>query len=165
MEQAKTKCMPETPEGIAAHKILDFILQNETIKSLGLERITYVLKTIVKTLEKPTGSEGLTTKHPKVSKQARNAARQYVGRLIATALWVSPQEKKGLQAMGYNPDKLICIERFNDETVFLQMQFYGPVCLSRKDGGGRKDCCTPVAKNGLSIYEKEATRFMADLKK
>ncbi len=101
----------------------------------------------------------------KVSKQAMSAAKEYIGSRIATALWVSPQEKEGLRALGYDPDKLICIERFNDETVFLQMQFYGPICLSKRDGGGRKDCRTPVAKNGLSIYEKEATRFMADLKK
>lgn len=102
---------------------------------------------------------------PKVSKQAMRAAREYIGERIALALWVSPQEKEGLKAMGYDPDKLICIERFNDETVFLQVQYAGPICLSKKDGGGRKDCRTPVTKNGLSIYEKEATRLMADLKK
>jgi len=49
------------------------------------------------------------------SKQAMDAARKYIGERIALALWVSPQEKEGLRAMGYDPDKLICIERFNDE--------------------------------------------------
>lgn len=102
---------------------------------------------------------------PKVSKQAMKAAREYIGARIALALYVSPQEKEGLKALGYDPDTLICIERFNDETVFLQARYAGPICLSKKDGGGRKDCHTPVSKNGLSIYEKEATRFMADLKK
>lgn len=102
---------------------------------------------------------------PKVSKQAMKAAQEYIGERIALALWVSPQEKAGLKALGYDPDRLICIERFNDETVFLQVQYTGPICLSKKDGGGRKDFRTPVAKNGLSIYEKEATRLMADLKK
>lgn len=99
----------------------------------------------------------------KVSKQAMDAAREYIGARIALALWVSPQEQEGLRAMGYDPDKLICIERFNDETVFLPIQYGYPISLAKKDGGGRKNCHTPVAKNGLSIYEKEATRFMADL--
>lgn len=98
-----------------------------------------------------------------VSKQAMQAAREYIGGHIAMALWVSPQEKEGLRAMGYDPDRLICIERFNDETVFLPVQYGYPISLAKKDGGGRKNCHTPVAKNGLSIYEKEATRFMADL--
>ncbi len=98
-----------------------------------------------------------------ISKQAMDAAKEYIGERIALALWVSPQEKEGLRAMGYDPDKLICIERFNDETVFLPVQYGYPISLAKKDGGGRKDCHTPVAKNGLSIYEKEATRFMADL--
>ena len=101
----------------------------------------------------------------KVSKQARKAALEYIGERIALQLYVTPEEKEGLRAMGYDPDKLICIERFNDETVFLQVQYAGPICLSKKNGGGRKDFRTPVAKNGLSIYEREATRLMADLKK
>lgn len=96
------------------------------------------------------------------SKQAMYAARKYIGERIAMSLWVSPQENEGLRAMGYDPDKLICIERFNDETVFLPVQYGYPISLAKKDGGGRKNCHTPVAKNGLSIYEKEATRLMAD---
>lgn len=99
-----------------------------------------------------------------ISKQAMDAAKEYIGERIALALWVSPQEKEGLRAMGYDPDKLICIERFNDETVFLPVQYGYPISLAKKDGGGRKDCHTPVAKNGLSIYEKEATRLMADMR-
>ncbi len=100
-----------------------------------------------------------------VSKQAMDAAREYIGERIALALWVSPQEKEGIRAMGYDPDRLICIQRFNDETVFLPVQYGYPISLTKKDGGGRKDFCTPVAKNGLSVYEKEATRLMADMKK
>lgn len=96
------------------------------------------------------------------SKQAMYAARKYIGERIAMSLWVSPQENEGLRAMGYDPDKLICIERFNDETVFLPVQYGYPISLAKKNGGGRKNCHTPVAKNGLSIYEKEATRLMAD---
>ena len=94
-----------------------------------------------------------------------NAAMEYVGERIALALWVSPKEKAGLRAMGYDPDRLICIERFNDETVFLPVQYGYPISLAKKDGGGRENCRTPVTKNGLSIYEKEATRLMADMKK
>lgn len=104
-------------------------------------------------------------KKQEVSRQAMAAANEYIGERIALALWVSPQEKEGLRAMGYDPDKLICIERFNDETVFLPVQFGYPICLAKKDGGGRKNSNTPVSKNGLSIYEKEATRFMADMLK
>lgn len=100
-----------------------------------------------------------------VSKQAMNAAREYIGARIALALWVSPQEKEGLRTMGYDQDRLICIERFNDETVFLPVQYGYPISLAKKDGGGRKNSHTPVTKNGLSIYEEEATRFMADMKK
>lgn len=158
MEQTKS------PEGIAAHKILDFILHDEAIRNMGEAKIISTLRCIANSLENP-GQEASKTNVPKVSKQAMKATREYIGSRIALALWVSPQEKKGLQAMGYDPDGLICIERFNDETVFLQARYAGPICLSKKDGGGRKDCRTPVAKNGLSIYEKEATRFMADLKK
>ena len=99
-----------------------------------------------------------------ISKQAMDAAKEYIGERIALALWVSPQEKEGLRAMGYDPDKLICIERFNDETVFLPVQYGYPISLAKKDGGGRKDCHTPLDKNGLSIYEKEATRLMADMR-
>lgn len=99
------------------------------------------------------------------SRQAMEAAREYIGERIAMALWVSPQEEKGLRDMGYDPDRMICIERFNDETVFLPVQYGYPVSLAKENGGGRKDCRTPVAKNGLSIYEKEATRFMADMLK
>lgn len=98
-----------------------------------------------------------------ISKQAMDAAKEYIGERIALALWVSPQKEEGLRAMGYDPDKLICIERFNDETVFLPVQYGYPISLAKKDGGGRKNSNTPVSKNGLSIYEKEATRFMADL--
>ena len=79
-----------------------------------------------------------------ISKQAMDAAKEYIGERIALALWVSPQEKEGLRAMGYDPDKLICIERFNDETVFLPVQYGYPISLAKKDGGGRKDCHTPV---------------------
>lgn len=99
-----------------------------------------------------------------ISKKAMDAAREYIGERIALALWVSPQEKEGLRAMGCDPDKLICIQRFNDETVFLPVQYGYPISLAKKDGGGRKNGHTPVAKNGLSIYEKEATRLMADIK-
>ena len=158
MEQTKS------PEGIAAHKILDFILHDEAIRNMGEAKIISTLRCIANSLENP-GQEAPKTNVPKVSKQAMKATREYIGARIALALWVSPQEKKGLQSLGYDPETLICIERFNDETVFLQARYAGPICLSRKDGGGRKDCRTPVAKNGLSIYEKEATRFMADLKK
>lgn len=158
MEQTKS------PEGVAAHKILDFILNDEDIRNMGETRIISTLRCIANSMEN-ISPEKPTADAPKVSKQAMSAAREYIGARIALALWVSPQEKKGLQAMGYDPDALICIERFNDETVFLQARYAGPICLSRKDGGGRKDCRTPVTKNGLSIYEKEATRFMADLKK
>lgn len=158
MEQTKS------PEGIAAHKILDLILHDEGIRNMGEARIISTLRYIADSME-DTSPEKATADAPKVSKQAMSAAREYIGARIALALWVSPQEKKGLQAMGYDPDTLICIERFNDETVFLQARYAGPICLSKKDGGGRKSCHTPVAKNGLSIYEKEATRFMADLKK
>lgn len=164
MEQAKKNSTPKTVESVAAHKILDFILQDESIRNLGEERILYTLKTVVKALE-DTNREKPTGEKPKVSKQAMAAVREYIGARIALALYVSPQEKNGLKVLGYDPDKLICIERFNDETVFLQVQYAGPICLSKKDGGGRKNSYTPVAKNGLSIYEKEATRFMADLKK
>ena len=139
----------------AAHKILDCILQDESIKGLGPDCVIGALRGVIKAIEDANPE----------SKQAMKAAREYFGARIALALWVSPQEKKGLQSLGYDPETLICIERFNDETVFLQARYAGPICLSRKDGGGRKDCRTPVAKNGLSIYEKEATRFMADLKK
>ncbi len=158
MEQAKSV------EGIAVRKIFDFILHDEEIKSMGEARTINVLRRIADIME-DTSPEEPTADTPKASKQAMKAAREYIGARIALALWVSPQEKKGLQALGYDPDTLICIERFNDETVFLQARYAGPICLSRKDGGGRKNCHTPVTKNGLSIYEKEATRFMADLKK
>ena len=94
-----------------------------------------------------------------VSKQAMDAARKYIGERIASALRVLPREKEGLRAMGHDPDRLICIQRFNDETVFLPMQYGYPISLTKKDGGGCKDCHTTVAKNGLSIYEKEATRL------
>lgn len=148
----------------AAHKILDCILKDESIKGLGPDCVIGALRGVIKAIE-DANPEKPTADTPKVSKQAMKAAREYIGARIALALWVSPQEKKGLQSLGYDPETLICIERFNDETVFLQARYAGPICLSRKDGGGRKDCRTPVAKNGLSIYEKEATRFMADLKK
>lgn len=154
----------KTAEGIAAQKIFDFILHDEDIRSMGEARIISTLRRIVNSMEKQS-QEQSTSEPPKVSKQAMKAAREYIGARIALALYVSPQEKKGIKAMGYDPDKLICIERFNDETVFLQVRYAGPICLSKKNGGGRKDCHTPVSKNGLSIYEKEATRFMADLKK
>lgn len=154
----------KSAEGIAAHKILDFILYDEAIRNMGEERIISTLRHIANSMEGQS-QERPTSELPKASKQAMSAAREYIGARIALALWVSPQEKKGLQTLGYDPDTLICIERFNDETVFLQAQYAGPICLGKKDGGGRKDCHTPVAKNGLSIYEKEATRFMADLKK
>lgn len=158
MEQTKS------PEGVAAHKILDFILNDEDIRNMSEARIISTLRCIANSMEN-TSQEKPTADTPKVSKQAMKAAREYIGARIALALWVSPQEKKGLQSLGYDPETLICIERFNDETVFLQAQYAGPICLSKKDGGGRKSAYTPVAKNGLSIYEKEATRFMADLKK
>ena len=148
----------------AAHKILDCILKDESIKGLGPDCVIGALRGVIKAIE-DANPEKPTADTPKVSKQAMKAAREYIGARIALALWVSPQEKKGLQSLGYDPETLICIERFNDETVFLQARYAGPICLSRKDGGGRKDCRTPVAKNGLSISEKEATRFMADLKK
>ena len=148
----------------AAHTLLDCSLTDESIKGRGPDCVMGALRGVIKAIE-DANPEKPTADTPKVSKQAMKAAREYIGARIALALWVSPQEKKGLQSLGYDPETLICIERFNDETVFLQARYAGPICLSRKDGGGRKDCRTPVAKNGLSIYEKEATRFMADLKK
>ena len=155
--------MTQAETGVA-HKILDCILQDESIKGLGPDCVIGALRGVIKAIE-DANPEKPTADTPKVSKQAMKAAREYIGARIALALWVSPQEKKGLQSLGYDPETMICIERFNDETVFLQARYAGPICLSRKDGGGRKDCRTPVAKNGLSIYEKKATRFMADLKK
>ncbi len=81
-----------------------------------------------------------------------DAAREYIGARIALALWVSPQEQEGLRAMGYDPDKLICIERFNDETVFLPVQYGYPISLAKKDGGGRK--------TAIHLYLKTVFLFM-----
>jgi len=144
----------------AGMKILKFIYQDETIKAIGPEQIALTLRNLASAIESEAPS-----REPKVSKQAMRVTREYIGNQIMNALWVSDKEKAGLRSLGYDPDKLLCIERFNDETIFLQAQFSGPICLSRKDGGGRSNSHTPVAKNGLSIYEKEATRLMADLKK
>ena len=112
MEQTKSL------ESIAVRKIFGFILHDEEIKGMGETRTINVLRRIADIME-DTSSEKPTADAPKVSKQAMKATREYIGSRIALALWVSPQEKKGLQAMGYDPDGLICIERFNDETVFL----------------------------------------------
>lgn len=99
------------------------------------------------------------------SEQAMIAARAYMGERITLSLYVSDKEKEGLQAMSYDPDRLICIEWFNDETMFLQLQVAGPTCMSRENGGGRPHSNSPVVPNGLSIYEREATRLWADIKK
>lgn len=147
----------------AGCRVFEILRQDEAIECLTQAQKIRILKVVTSFMEGKNPFEKTATDTPKVSKQAMKATREYIGSRIALALWVSPQEKKGLQAMGYDPDDLICIERFNDETVFLQARYAGPICLSRKDGGGRKSCSIPVTKNGLSIYEKEATRFMADL--
>lgn len=91
----------KSAEDIAAHKILDFILNDEEIRNMGDARIISTLRCIANSMEN-TSQEKPTADMPKVSKQAMSAAREYIGARIALALWVSPQEKKVLQAMGYS---------------------------------------------------------------
>lgn len=52
-------------------------------------------------------------------------------------LWISPSEEAVLNKMGYNPKKMVCIERFDDESVFAQISVSEPVLVGLKDGGGK----------------------------
>ena len=52
-------------------------------------------------------------------------------------LCILPREEAALKKMGYNPKTMVCIERFDDESVFAQISVSEPVCVGLKDGGGK----------------------------
>lgn len=52
-------------------------------------------------------------------------------------LCILPREEAALKKMGYDPKNMVCIERFDDESVFAQISVSKPVCVGLKDGGGK----------------------------
>ena len=90
----------------AAHKILDCILQDESIKGLGPDCVIGALRGVIKAIE-DANPEKPTADTPKVSKQAMKAAREvrpYVhrGQNCACALGIAPG-KEGPPVFGLRP--------------------------------------------------------------
>ena len=52
-------------------------------------------------------------------------------------LCILPREAAALKKMGYDPKSMVCIERFDDESVFAQISVSEPVLVGLKDGGGK----------------------------
>lgn len=56
------------------------------------------------------------------------------------SLAILPREADALRAAGYDPERMICVERFDDESVFAQISVGKPIQIGLKDGGGKPYC-------------------------
>lgn len=86
---------------------------------------------------------------------AMDTVKKYISMRIASSLYVTKKEKDGLRTMGYDPEKLLCIDRSQQETVFIEMKISGPICLDKAHGGGGY-------VRQKSRYEEQARAFLED---
>ena len=52
-------------------------------------------------------------------------------------LCILPREKEALERKGFDPKCMVCIDRFENETVFVEIRISEPICIGLKDGGGK----------------------------
>lgn len=52
-------------------------------------------------------------------------------------LAILPREEEALRAAGYDPKTMVCVARFDNESIFAQITVSKPVRVGLKDGGGK----------------------------
>lgn len=71
------------------------------------------------------------------ARRAEEAVLQFYREMVCCrTLAMLPREEEALKAAGYNPEEMVCIKRFDDETVFAKINVSKPVQIGLKDGGG-----------------------------